>query len=182
MQNPERQLYLNFFTLDSFVSKPPAHGCLIKENSGMRGLTLWVSVQRGRWDALAKGWSGMCGISGDKPDASPCTTEYVLHNTFLLCKTQCNQARLCTSSPFQLHVYLACKRAGGMKGKGLGKLKGDGSSREGKGKFALSRNFYQRFSWVQLRVLGDTDTAETDSQTVRQTDNWEDRRDRRLRY
>ena len=57
-----------------------------------------------------------------------------------------------------------------MKGKGLGKLKGDGSSREEEGEFALSRNFYQRFSWVQLRVLGDTDAAETDSQTVRQTE------------
>ena len=36
-----------------------------------------------------------------------------------------------------------------------------------KGKFALFRNFYRRF-WVQLRVLGDAETAETDSQTDRQ--------------
>ena len=50
-----------------------------------------------------------------------------------------------------------------MKGKGLGELKGE--DKEGKGKFI------SKFFWgVQLKVLGDADTAETDSQTVRQTD------------
>ena len=50
-----------------------------------------------------------------------------------------------------------------MKGKGLGKLKGE--DKEGKGKF-ISEFFFG----VQLKVLGDADTAETDSQTDRQTD------------
>ena len=132
----------------------------------MRGLTLWGDVQRGRWDAPAKGWSGMCGISGDKPDASLCTTEYVLPNTFLLYKTQCSQARPCTSSPLSAACVLSVQKGWGMKGKGLGELKG-GGTREGKGKFALSHNFYQRVfgcnreSWV---------TQTQQKLAVRQTD------------
>ena len=99
----------------------------------MRGTMLWGDVQLGRWDASAKGWSGMCGILVGISLLPP-VHHRVLPNTILLCKTQCSLARPCTSSPFHLHVYLACKRAGEMKGKGLGELKSD--SKEGEGEFA----------------------------------------------
>ena len=92
----------------------------------------------------------------------------VLPNAILLCKTQCSPARPCTSSPLSAACVLSVQNGWGMKGKGLGELKG-GGTREGKAEFALSHNFYKRVFWVQLRVLGDTDTAETDSQTDRQT-------------
>ena len=86
------QLLLNFLTLDSFhpaaVSNPH---CLIKENAGMRGLTLGGDVRRGRWDASAKGWPGMCGISGDKP-GPPSTTVY--------CPILSNIVGRCTAPPF----------------------------------------------------------------------------------
>ena len=72
------QLFLNFLTLDIF------HPCccfqptrrLIKENAWMRGVLLWGDVQLGRWDASAKGWSGMCGILVGISLQPPCTIEY----------------------------------------------------------------------------------------------------------